>query len=111
MQALAAAITAMDRIIAPEPEKGNKQTKRDQKKVEALLELAGLKGIKDPIVLADLADSPLGYVSAASEWRLQLLTHLRNRKSRSINPTPGIGLTRRPSTTGSGRSDTPTRLL
>lgn len=62
IQAIQSAVKAMDIILAPEPEKGRLQTNRDTNRTEALLELAGLKGLSEPADFAQLVSFPLGEV-------------------------------------------------
>lgn len=66
IQSIQAAVAALDLVLAPEPWKGRKQTNRDEKKVAALLELAGLKGLTEPADFAQLVVVPLGDYQAVN---------------------------------------------
>lgn len=92
IQGLQAAIRAMDKIVAPEPWRGSKQTNIDQKKFAKLLELFNLKGIKNPLSLGFLATSALGWVSGRlnrpSSVTADLLAHLSTKETRGMSLTP-----------------------
>lgn len=63
-QAIQAAVVAIDKIIAPEPHKGQHQTNRDAGKVDKLLEIFNLKGLSNLADLANLMTFPLGAFQA-----------------------------------------------
>lgn len=64
VQAIEAAVAAVDEIIAPEPHKGWRQDGVNERRQQALLAFAGVDGLSDPADFANLLMEPLGGVSA-----------------------------------------------
>lgn len=94
-QAIQASIGWIDKILAPEPEKGQDQPKRDPSKTKELLDLFGLTDLQDPADFANLLTIPLGSFqslnwdpSVSSSDFVDFCTALVGEPSGPVDPAP-----------------------
>jgi hypothetical protein len=94
-QAIQSSIAWMDKILAPEPWKGQHQTKQDASKVNELKALFGLQDLQDTVDFANLLAYPLGNFQAlnwdqsvSSDAFAQFCTTLVGSSSGPVSPAP-----------------------